>query len=79
MRAMSIKEIMKVGCEGMSAAQKQQEQERRLKVVERINKLGGKIAEAAGEKAKVKSLNRELSRIKGEENVWLKKAAWFMY
>ena len=76
---MTIKEIMNIGCDGMNEAQKGVEQERRLKVCEKINKLGGKIESAAGDKKLVRKLNRELAKIKGAESIWLKKAAWFMY
>lgn len=90
---MSIKEIMKIGTSGMSTAQKQEEQERRIDVSVRINQLQvKKIAcetearkvEKGSEAAKmlnrkIKSYNRELNRIKADESVWLKQAAWFMY
>jgi hypothetical protein len=90
---MSINEIMKIGTKGMSKAQKAAEQERRVKVSERINLLGnriygGKIALKGCPKgsADYKKLNssirgweREINRIKGEESLWLKDAAWFMY
>lgn len=76
---MTIKEIMNIGCDGMNEAQKSAEKERRLKVCEKINKLGGKIESAAGDKKLVRKLNRELAKIKGSESIWLKKAAWFMY
>ena len=36
---MTIKEMMKIGTNGMSAEQKEAEQARRLKVVERINHM----------------------------------------
>ena len=90
---MSIKEVMNLGTKGMNAAQKQEEQERRLKVVDRINLLAARIdgckAElrklAKGSKeskllnGKVRGWERELGRIKGDESVWLKTAGWFMY
>lgn len=75
---MSIKEVMSIGTNGMSKAQTEVEQERRLKVVERINRLGAKIA-ASADKKQIKWFKRELNRIKGEEHVWLKEAAWFLY
>lgn len=90
---MTIKEIMNYGTNGMSKAQMTEEQERRVKVAERINLLGnrvnvGKASLRACEKgsAAAKKLNtqirgweREMNRIKGDERCWLKEAAWFMY
>lgn len=93
MRAMSINEVMKFGTKGMSGTEKAAEQERRMKVVDRINLLGnrlhgGRIALRMCEKgsvdakklnAQIKGWEREINRIKGEEGCWLKEAAWFMY
>ena len=93
MRAMTIKEIMNIGTKGMSKAQREVEQERRVKVVERINLLGNRVSGCKSElqkcekgsqaakklNGKIKDMNRELNRIKGEESRWLKEAAWFMY
>lgn len=90
---MTIKAIMNIGCKGMSSAAKAAEQERRLKVAERINLLDRRItgykAELKGcEKgspaakhlnSKVRGCVRELNRIKGDESLWLKEAAWFLY
>jgi len=78
---MSIKEVMKLGTAGMNTAQKQEEKERRIKVAETITKLGGQLAEnkAAKNEKKVRELTRKLNRIKADESVWLKEAAWFMY
>ena len=90
---MSIKEVMTIGTSGMTTAQKQEEQEHRIKVCERINLLQVRIlgCEKAvkgcenGSKAakelnyRIKQYNREMNRIKGEESHWLKEAAWFMY
>lgn len=75
---MSIREIMEIGCDGMTPAQVQEEQVRRLKVVERINKLGSK-ADGCTDSRKQKSIRRELNRIKGSERIWLRTAAWFLY
>ena len=89
---MSIKEIMTIGCEGMTEEQRIDEKWRRVKVAEKVTKLGEEIktaeklkklaqeqaAKVAFEK-KLRKLRREMSRIKGEENLWLKKAAWFLY
>lgn len=90
---MTIKEIMKIGTKGMNTAQRQEEQERRLKVAERINLLDNRMTGCKKElqkvekgspaakllNGKVKSMNRELNRIKAAESIWLKEAAWFMY
>lgn len=90
---MTIKDIMKIGTKGMSAIEREQEQERRIKVSERINLLQVKIVgcEAEAKKAakgssdekrlkgKIRGYNREISKIKGDESVWLREAAWFLY
>ena len=78
---MSIKEVMKLGTAGMNTAQRQEEKERRIKVAEQIAKLGGQLAisKAAKDEKRVKVLTRKLNRIKADESVWLKEAAWFMY
>lgn len=90
---MSINEIMKVGTNGMTASEKQNEQERRIKVAERINAIGEKIARIDVQlkilpaeygcckiwKQKKKEYQRQLRKIKSEEGNWLKEAAWFMY
>ena len=90
---MTIKGIMRIGCEGMNTAQRQEEQERRIKVGERINLLqarmdGCKKAVKDCEKnspaakmlnGKIRQYNKELNRIKSTESIWLKEAAWFMY
>ena len=90
---MTIKEIMEIGTSGMSTAQKQKEQERRISVSERINQLQVKTiscerevkkVEKGSEGAKVlnrkiRSYNRELNRIKASESSWLREAAWFLY
>ena len=90
---MTIKEIMKIGTKGMNTAQRQEEQERRLKVAERITLLGNRVNGCKAELAKcekgspaakllnskIKDSNRELNRIKAAESVWLREAAWFMY
>ena len=80
---MTIKEMMKIGTSEMSAEQKEAEQARRLKVVERIN-VQLEILPADYKCCKVwknrkKSYTRELKRIKASESEWLKQAAWFMY
>ena len=75
---MTIKEMMKIGTSGMTDQQKDEEQARRLKVVERINHLG-KLATLLDDQKKKNRCNRELKRIKADESEWLKQAAWFMY
>lgn len=40
---MSINEVMKIGTDGMTEEQRQTEKERRLKVVEKLNKMNEKI------------------------------------
>lgn len=74
---MSIKDVMKLGTKGMNAAERAAELERRLKVVDRINTLGGKIKLADGKKKR--EYTRQFNRIKGEESCWLKSAGWFLY
>lgn len=90
---MSINEIMKIGTKGMNTAQKQEEQERRIKVSERINLIQSKKVACENEakgcekgspvakmlNGKIKQYNRELNKIKADESEWLKEVAWFMY
>ena len=90
---MTINEVMQIATDGMNTAQRQEEKERRLKVVARINKLGWKINQIdiqlsvlpASYKAckiwrqKKAYYNRQIRQIKAEENAWLKRAAWFIY
>ena len=90
---MTIKEMMKIGTSEMSAEQKEAEQARRLKVVERINRMAEVIERINVQleilpadykcckvwKNRKKSYARELKRIKANESEWLKQAAWFMY
>jgi hypothetical protein len=74
---MTIKEIMQIGCDGMDEKQMAAEQERRLQVAEKVRKMGDRMA-VADEKQKRK-LSRAMNRIKADESVWLREAAWFMY
>lgn len=90
---MTIKEIMKIGTSGMSTAQKQEEQERRIEISVRINRLQEKVVACESEamkvekgspaarmlNSKIRKANKELNRIKADESVWLREAAWFMY
>lgn len=75
---MTVKAVMELGTKGMNTAQKQEEKERRIAVVEKINKIGMKIKRSE-DKKEIRKYNRELSRIKAEESIWLKEAAWFLY
>ena len=90
---MTIKEIMEIGTDGMNTAQKQEEKERRIKVVERINFMSDTIDRINVQlkilpadykccriwKNRKNRYNRELKRIKADESEWLREAAWFMY
>ena len=93
--SMTVKELMKIGCEGMSADQLREEQQRRLKVSQKINEIGetyktfyiGYLAykDQKGSpvlkkiNAKLRQLERALNKIKSDESIWLKEAAWFLY
>ena len=90
---MTIKEIMKIGTSGMNTAQRNEERERRIEVSVRINRLQEKVIACEAEarkvekgspasrmlKSKIRTANKELNRIKADESVWLREAAWFMY
>lgn len=90
---MTIKEIMKIGTSGMNTAQSMEEQERRIKVVERINFMAEMIDRINIQlqllpndykcckiwKNRKNRYNRELNRIKADESVWLREVAWFLY
>lgn len=90
---MTIKEIMKIGTSGMNTAQRMEEQERRIEVSVRINRLQEKVVACEGEakkvekgspaakilNSKIRKAKKELNRIKADESVWLREAAWFMY
>ena len=90
---MTIKEIMKIGTSGMNTAQKQEEQERRIEVILKINRLQEKVVACETEagkvekgspasrmlNSKIRKAKKELNRIKADESVWLREAAWFMY
>lgn len=90
---MTIKEVMKIGTDGMTEEERQEEKERRLKAVERLNKLNDKI-ERINVQLKVlpesygcckiwenrkNGYVREMRKIKANESVWLKEVAWFIY
>ena len=74
---MTIKQVMTFGCDTMNTAQRQEEKERRVNVVAQINKIGARLAIAEGKQKN--DLQRKLNRIKMDEIVWLKEAAWFLY
>ena len=90
---MTIKEIMKIGTKGMNTAQKKEEQERRINVSIRINQIQAKRLACEQEVKKcakgspaakllngrIRNYNRELNKIKADESIWLREAAWFMY
>lgn len=90
---MTIKDMMKLGTTGMSTAQKQEEQERRIKISERINLIHARQIACENEvekcdkdssaermlKDKIRHYDKELARIRSEESDWLKEVAWFMY
>lgn len=93
MKGMSIKEIMNIGCEGFTRKQKEAEKERRIEVAQKVTTLGNKIAgfvaetkgldkgslEAKKLNGKIRHLRREMDKIKADESVWMREAAWFMY
>lgn len=74
---MTIKQVMALGTEGLTAVQMQEELERRMAIVHRINKLGAQMANA--DTTRKSELKKRLNHIKADENVWLRKAAWFLY
>lgn len=90
---MSISEVMAIGTKGMNTAQRQEEKERRIKVAERINKLGDKIKRIDEQlkvlpndykcckiwKQRKAGYIRQIRKIKADESEWLKEAAWFLY
>jgi len=76
---MSINEVMKIATDGMNTAQRQEEKERRVEVVGRINKIIEKIAGCGADKSKQRRYKKQLETIKAEESGWLKQVAWFMY
>lgn len=75
---MTIKQIMTIGFNGLSQKQIDAERDRRLKVAERLNKLGA-ILPTVTEKAKRNRILREMKSIKSDESLWLKECAWFLY
>ena len=75
---MTVKQMMTIGCKGFSQKQINAEEDRRLKVVERLNKLGS-ILPTVTDKPKRNRILREIKSIKSDESVWLKEVAWFLY
>ena len=75
---MTIKKMMTIGCDGLSQHQIDAEKQRRLKVVERLNKLGS-ILPTVTDKPKKNRIVREMKQIKSAESVWMKEVAWFLY
>lgn len=75
---MSVNDVMKIGTKGMTQEQIAVERDRRIGVVEKINQIGDKIVKCEIEK-KVKKYKREIDKIKADESVWMKEAAWFLY
>lgn len=75
---MTVKQMMTIGCKGFSQDQMDEEMDRRLKVVERLNKLGS-ILPTITDKPKRNRIVREMKQIKSAESVWMKEVAWFLY
>ena len=75
---MTVKQMMTIGCKGLSQHQIDAEKQRRLKVVERLNKLGS-ILPTVTDKPKQNRIVREMKQIKSAESVWMKEVAWFLY
>lgn len=92
---MSINDVMKIGTKGMTQEQITAERNRRIGVVEKINQIGEKVdglqkclsilnlkqgsdARKAYEK-KIRQLKKSMDRIKSDESLWMKEAAWFLY
>lgn len=75
---MTVNQMMTIGCNGLSQKQIDAERDRRLKVVERLNKLGG-ILPTVTDKPKKNRILREMKSIKSDESLWLKECAWFLY
>lgn len=75
---MTINQMMTIGCKGLSQHQIDVEKDRRLKVVERLNKLGA-ILPTVTDKPKKNRIVREMRQIKSDESSWMKEVAWFLY
>lgn len=75
---MTVNQMMTIGCKGLSAHQLDAERDRRMKVVERLNRLGA-ILPTVTDKPKKNRILREMKSIKADESIWLKECAWFLY
>lgn len=75
---MTVKQMMTIGCKGFTDSQREAEKQRRMKVVERLNKLGS-ILPTVTDKPKRNRILREMKSIKADESLWLKEVAWFLY
>lgn len=75
---MTVKQMMTIGCKGLSQHQIDVEKDRRLKVVERLNKLGT-LLPTVTDRPKKNRILREMRSIKADESLWLKEVAWFLY
>ena len=75
---MTVNQMMTIGCKGFSQNQIDAEKSRRMKVVERLNKLGS-ILPTVTDKPKKNRILREMKSIKADESMWLKEVAWFLY
>ena len=92
---MSINEVMKIGTQDMTQEQITAERDRRIGVVEKLNRIGEQLdttKKAVGilnlkkgsdaQKAyarKIRQLEKNISKIKADESSWMKEAAWFLY
>lgn len=90
---MTIKEAMQFGCDGMTEQEIVEETVRRLKVIEKINAMGELITRLDVQivllpadynavkifKRRKRNTIKKLNRIKADESIWLRQAAWFMY
>ena len=75
---MTVNQMMNIDCKGLTASQIDAEKDRRLKVVERLNKLGA-ILPTVTDKPKKNRIIREMNRIKASESGWMREVAWFLY
>ena len=90
---MTITEAMKIGTNGFTPEQMDEEQARRLKVVDRINYMDEMIKRINLQLAllpenykcckiwrnRKSRYKSEFKRIKAAESEWLKHVAWFIY
>ena len=90
---MTINEVMQIATDGMNTAQRQEEKERRLKVVEKLNKISDKVKAIDIQlkilpsgygcckiwKRRKANYIRQIRQIKADESAWLREVAWFLY